>query len=1446
MGAIGPDFGLAQSQAERPVGFEPRAFAIVNARLVVSPDEEIEQGTLVIRDGVIAAAGQEIEAPADAEVIDGQGLIVYPGFIDAGTSALLEPTRVPTPAAGRPIDFARSALAATPPDNRKGLTPEFEAHAALKSDAALWEARRKLGLTAVHVVPAGRLASGAGALLSTSGLPLRESLVVRSTMPEFQLLTLGGPGYPATMMGGVAHLRQAFLDAARHRTLQRLYAEQAPGVLAPPEDRVLEALVLASDARRTVLFAAQSRDEIHRALDFAQEHALPTAIWGGREAHRCLDRLGSESAGVILQVNWGAEPAIEPQKADETLTPEVKLPMRVQHDRRDRWREQVAGAKRLAEARVRLALCSEGTKEPEDFFKGLRQAVSAGLSRKAALAAITRDAALLLGQGIRLGTLAPGKLAHVVVFNGPFDDERSKVRLVFVDGLKFEYHRDAAPVPPSAGPGGSLAGSWQIEIEAADGKIPATLDITQTGAVLSGTFRSSQGEGRLSTGKLSGSAVEFTVSIGAGAQTIDLKFSATLADPPDARLSGTLKSPFGAPAKWSGVRQPPPSAPKNPVALSIDDRPEAGAGDEKSPATAPAISAGEWPTELESDRLNRPLQTGGNVLLTNATVFTGSGEPRAETSVLVKQGKIAAVGRGIDAEPDVTVIDCAGRFLTAGLIDTHSHIMFADGAQGGVNESTQSVVPEVRVRDVVRTLDPAEYRALAAGVTAVRLLHGSANVIGGQDAVVKLKFGDLARDQLLSGNPQGVKFALGENVKFQPNRFPTTRLGVEATLQRAFLEALDYRREWNEYRRDLARHAGDAAGSTQTHRPPPRRDLRLEALSDIVDHQKFVHCHSYRADEILMLLRVASGFGVRVWSLQHVLEGYKIAPEIAAHGASCSTFADWWAYKVEAFDATPYNAALLLEAGANVALKSDDAELLRHLNQDAAKILRYGDIAPDAALRMVTLNSAKELGLDARLGSIETGKDADLALFSGHPLNAFSRCEMTFIDGEVRFVREKQPSAMSSAAAAASAKPPELAWPSREIRAKRLDLGASRSPKYAIVGATLHPVDGPDVPDGLLMIEGEKISYVGPQTTIPDGARRIEAAGLHVYPGLIDAGSVLGLIEIGKVRETHDYHEAGQFQPDLRTGVALNPDSELIPVSRAGGITAALIRPTGGIICGQASLMQLDGWTAPDMVLDYERALQIDWPGGTDNQPRVEQLREFLNEGRTYWKHKQAADKGAVAPPIQDPRYEALGPYLRGEKRVLIEANSRKEIAEALLFAEKEKLKIVVTGAADAWKLASELKKRDVPVIVGAVMSAPREEYDPLDASYANPGRLHEAGVPFCIRSNSTSTAGFSASNSRNMPFEAAMAVAYGLPETEALKAITLNAARILGVDDRLGSLAAGKLAHVIITDGSPLQPSTQYKAIFVSGRPHAPESRHTRLYEKYRARLHEVQGQAK
>jgi imidazolonepropionase-like amidohydrolase len=1443
--------GRAGPQQERASGFESHTFALVKARLVLSPDEELDQGTLVIRDGLIVELGRNVSPPPDAEVIDATGLTIYAGFIDAASSALLDAGRIPAPAAGRPIDFSRGALAATPPDNRKSLSPEFPAEQALKSDAALLEARRKLGFTAIHLLPSGRIAAGEGALLSTSGLPPREAVLSRGTFPQFQLFPPGGEGYPATLMGATAHLRQAFLDAERYRRHHRLYDRQTPGAPRPPEDPVLGSLAETLERRRPAVFVAQSRDEIHRALDFAAEQHLPAVIRGGHEAFLCASRLKSEARGVIMQVDWGPEPVIEPAKPSEKLVSEVKDALRVQQDRGDRWRQQVAGSEATpTRNRFHLRSASEGLKDPGDLLKGVRQAIAAGLPRKGgARPRSTRDAARLLGQEQRLGTLAAGKAraprcaerpVRRRTEQGAADFRRwAEVRVPQGRGSRSRFAGRAADSPPR--PGRPLATGDRLgrrKTRGDTGTQPDRREFLGSLPQFPGGRESHGGEN---------STVPPSSSRWRSAREprlLNCKFQGTTAGISEGKLGGTLKSAFGAATKWSATREPAPDGPKNPVTLGLDD---------SEPASAPQgtgepvpLQGAEWPTELEADRLARPLRTGGNVLIRNATVLTGLGEPLPETSVLVRAGKIAAVGRDLAPDDGMTVIDATGRFLMPGIIDTHSHIMFADGMKG-VNEATVSIVPEVRVRDVIRTRDPAAYRALAGGVTTARLLHGSANVIGGQDAVVKLKFGELARDQLLHGNPQGVKFALGENVKFRTNRFPNTRLGVEATLQRAFLEALDYRRGWREYHQRAAGQPGLVAGEgtdggTGGTLLPPRRDLRLEALADIIDQQKFIHSHCYRADEILMLLRVASGFGFRVWSLQHVLEGYKIAPEIATHGASCSTFADWWAYKVEAFDATPWNAALLGEAGVNVCLKSDDAELMRHLYQDAAKMIRYGDAAPEVALRMITLNSARELGLDQRLGSIETGKDGDFALFSGHPLNAFSRCEMTIIEGEPYFIREKQPSAMSATAAIRSAHPAALEWPAANVRGKRLDLAAAPARKYALVGATLHPIDGPDIAGGTLLVEAEKIAAVGAQVEIPADAKRIDVAGLHVYPGLIDAGTVLGLIEVGKVRETHDYEESGLFQPDLRAGVAINPDSELIPVTRAGGITAALVRPTGGVIAGQASLIKLDGWTVPEMVLDFEAALQINWPAGSESKTRIEQLHAYLAEGRTYARLRQAALDARADGPIQDPRYEALGPFLRGEKRVFIEANARKEIAEALLFAEKEQLKIVITGGADAWKLAAELKQRDVPVIVGGVMTRTREEYDPFDAQYANPGRLHEAGVTFCIRSNETSAAGFSASNSRNAPFEAAQAVAYGLPEAEGLKAMTLYPARILGVEDRMGTLTPGKQAHLIVTDGSPLQPGTHYKAIFIAGKPYAPESRHTRLYEKFRGRLHEVQ----
>jgi len=394
------------------------------------------------------------------------------------------------------------------------------------------------------------------------------------------------------------------------------------------------------------------------------------------------------------------------------------------------------------------------------------------------------------------------------------------------------------------------------------------------------------------------------------------------------------------------------------------------------------------------------------VAITNATILTVSHGTIPHGTIVIREGKIAAVGADVAVPAGAQVIDASGRYVMPGIIDEHSH-----SAIETVNEFTNVITAEVRMADVVRQDMPTLYWQLAGGVTTINVLHGSANAIGGQDAVLKLRWGLPVDSLLFEGAPLGIKFALGENPKEsnfdvpgRARRYPATRMGVEEVLRDAFTRAVAYRTEWQQYeatRRTLKRG--------QPEPIPPRRDLQLDALVEVMDGRRLVHAHCYRADEILMLLRVAHDFGFRVASLEHVLEGYKVADEIAAAGTGASTFADFWGYKLEAYDAIPYNAALMTQHGVAVAINSDDDERARRLYQDAAKTMHYGGVSETDALKMITLNPARMLGIETKVGSIDVGKDADLAIFSGHPFAPASRVEMTLVDGRVFFDRTTAP-----------------------------------------------------------------------------------------------------------------------------------------------------------------------------------------------------------------------------------------------------------------------------------------------------------------------------------------------------------------------------------------------------------------------------------------------------
>ncbi|MFN8091741.1 MAG: amidohydrolase family protein [Vicinamibacteria bacterium] len=453
--------------------------------------------------------------------------------------------------------------------------------------------------------------------------------------------------------------------------------------------------------------------------------------------------------------------------------------------------------------------------------------------------------------------------------------------------------------------------------------------------------------------------------------------------------------------------------------VDADDR-KAGAGRRASAGAGDAAKddKGEKPSDEPLPPLPSsppPFPKDRPVAITGGTLLTVSARGTVENgTVLIRDGKIAAVGKDVAVPPDAIVVDARGRYVTPGLIDSHSHT----AVEGGVNECTDVITAETRVRDVIDHRDVSIYRQLAGGVTTINALHGSCNAIGGQNAVLKLRWGKSPEELVFAAAPRGIKFALGENVKRSgfrgpgEPRYPGTRMGVEVVLREAFLKARAYRKEWSEY------EAKVKALPAKAERPvPPRRDLRLETLADVLDGKVFVHAHGYRADELLMLMAVADEFGFKVRTFQHGLEAYKVASEIARHGAGVGTFIDWWAYKVEAMGATPYNPAILASHGVRVSLNSDSDELARRLYWDAAKAVKYGGVSEEEALRMITINPAWQLGIDRWVGSLEPGKDADVSIWSAHPLSALARCETTLVDGQVYFDRAKDLEARKAVAA---------------------------------------------------------------------------------------------------------------------------------------------------------------------------------------------------------------------------------------------------------------------------------------------------------------------------------------------------------------------------------------------------------------------------------------------
>jgi imidazolonepropionase-like amidohydrolase len=881
---------------------------------------------------------------------------------------------------------------------------------------------------------------------------------------------------------------------------------------------------------------------------------------------------------------------------------------------------------------------------------------------------------------------------------------------------------------------------------------------------------------------------------------------------------------------------------------------------------APAVLAQELPFELEAHR-KPSLQTGGNCLIRGARVLTVTRGTIENGDILIRDGKIVQIGRGLAAPAGFQVIDARGMVVSPGIVDAHIH-----RGSDATNEGSDSITAEVRIQDVLNPSAKNVWQALAGGETSGLILHGSANAVGGQSAVVKLKYGRSASEMMVPDAPRMIKFALGENVtrsgSTTSTRFPRTRMGVEAVYRRAFEDARAYMAQWQAY---------EAKKSNGGNAVPPRKDLRLETLADILRGEVWVHCHSYRADEMLMMVRLSQDFGFKIGAMQHALEAYKIAPELARAGVGVSIFVDNWSFKVEGYDAIPFNAAICTAAGVNVSINTDGVSGTPAIAIDAAKTMRFGGLTEEEALSTVTINPAKQLGIDHRVGSIEVGKDADLVIWDGHPLSVYSKPAITMIEGEVYFQRRDAHGVDQ-----------------HSLRKTVLD-PISRSPMpptprlaraYVIRGATVHPVSGPPIPNGSVVLEDGRIAQVGQRVNVPPDAVVVDARGMYVYPGFIDAGTSMGLAEISPIRQTVDNSELGDFQPDMRALIAVQVESAHFPTARYNGVTSTLTRPTGGVISGQAALINTFGWTPELKAVEAPLAMVLNFPGvssfpviepdgccteldlfggsgahhhddncdhdedmggqrgqrgqgESDTTPsQVKEIIDYIERARKY-----AQDRKADPSHPVDLSMEAMQPYVDGQRPFLVRVRNAASIRAAVKFAMDNNVKIILNGAPDAWKEAKLLAETNTPVIVTVAgrstlsADAPINDHDPYDTPRALPSLLAREGVKFCFQTEENA-------GSMNLPFRAGQHCAYGLSHEDAIRALTLSAAEILGVADRLGSIERGKMGNLIITDGDPFELTTQMRYVFIDGRPVALESKHTALRDKYMQRLHPLERQ--
>ncbi len=964
---------VVAGQAPSEVPHPPPYYAITNARIVTVSGPVIESGTVVIANGLIAAVGTNVTVPPEAWVIDGAGLTVYPGLFDALSDLGLE--GADNGAAGARGGYGAASTSDGPEDRPATFTSRAAADVLTADDSriATWRAG---GFTTVMTVHGDGLVTGQGAVVSLGdGLPAE--LVVRT--PAALRLNMrsrrGLRGYPGSLFAVIAYHKQLFLDADRYARAIAADRARAAGRERPAYDPTLEPVGRAVAERWPVLIPGDEPREILRALALGSALGVRPVVYGAQHGYEVAAQLAAAGAPVIVKLKW-------PERGRDA-DPEAEESLRSLRTRA--WAPSTPKA--LHDAGVPIAFYSGGIATPREVLKSVRAAVDAGLPPQAALRALTLGAAEIYGVADRLGSVERGKIANLIVSDGDLLDEGVKVKIVFVEGLKYEK-REAGR--PEEAPAVDLSGTWTLTSESPRGTQESTAELAMAeDGTLSGSVRGQRGTGSVTEGWVSGDRFSFTVAMTVGDRSTEAVYTGTVEGD---EMEGNVS--FGRfSMEFEGQKTP---GPQGAVAEAAEPaEAEAPAPARAQPAVEIVPAAGPMDSRID---WNAPPPT---LVIQNATVMTVTQGTLENASILLRDGKIAALGGDIRVPRGATVIDAAGKYVTPGIIDAHAHL-----ASDATNEGSIAVSSMVRIEDVIDPSDINIYREAAGGVTTSHVLHGSANPIGGQNATIKHRWGADAAGLLFQGAMPTIKFALGENVKRSnspstpgsPRRYPATRMGTMDVIRQAFVDAQEYQRRWDDYER---RRRSDR------NAVPPARDLKLEPLVEVLEDRRWVHAHGYRADEMLQMIRMAQEFGFHIATFVHVLEGYKIADEIAASGFGASTFSDWWAYKVEAYDAIPYNAALMTRRGVLVSINSDSDEEARHLNQEAGKTMKWGGLSEDEALALVTLNPAIQLGVGDRVGSIDVGKDADLVIWENYPLSVYAKCLTTIVDGRLVFDVER-------------------------------------------------------------------------------------------------------------------------------------------------------------------------------------------------------------------------------------------------------------------------------------------------------------------------------------------------------------------------------------------------------------------------------------------------------